>query len=88
MLSTRGYESDPMKAWKKAQARDEAESEAEEEAAAGNSGTDYGYLLSMPILSLSKEKKDELLKQRDGKVCINMKWEYHHIFCVTEAGIM
>jgi hypothetical protein len=34
------------------------------------SGPDYGYLLSMAILSLSQEKKDELLKQRDDKVNI------------------
>ena len=42
------------------------ESADEEEVAA--SGSDYNYLLNMAILSLSKEKKRELRKQRDTKV--------------------
>ena len=45
------------------------ESADEEEVAA--SGSDYNYLLNMAILSLSKEKKDELLKQRDTKVTLD-----------------
>jgi hypothetical protein len=32
------------------------------------SGGDYGYLLSMTLWSLTKEKKDELLKKRDDKL--------------------
>ena len=39
---------------------------ADEEVAA--SGSDYNYLLNMAIVSLSKEKKRELRKQRDTKV--------------------
>lgn len=31
-------------------------------------GPDFAYLLSMAIMSLSKEKKEELLRQRDLKV--------------------
>ena len=31
------------------------------------SGPDYNYILSMPLWNLTREKKDELLKQRDGK---------------------
>lgn len=68
MLTSRGYESDPIKAWKKAQMKDDVESDEEESAAAAASGANFGYLLNMAILSLSKEKKDELLKQRDDKV--------------------
>ena len=30
---------------------------------------DFGYLLNMPMLSLSKEKREELLEQRDNKPC-------------------
>ncbi len=41
------------------------EEEAEKEDA---SGPDYNYLLSMPMWYLTKEKKDELCKQRDAKV--------------------
>lgn len=32
------------------------------------SGPDYNYLLSMPMWYLTKEKKEELCKQRDAKV--------------------
>ena len=47
----------------------------EEEVAA--SGSDYNYLLNMAILSLSKEKKDELLKQRDTKVTLDyLRFQY------------
>uniref|UniRef100_A0A674N3J5 DNA topoisomerase 2 n=1 Tax=Takifugu rubripes TaxID=31033 RepID=A0A674N3J5_TAKRU len=57
MLQQMGYDSDPVKAWKLAQ-------EKEEEA----SGPDYNYLLSMPMWFLTKEKKEELCKQRDAKL--------------------
>ena len=33
-------------------------------------GTDYNYLLSMSLWSLTREKKEELLKNRDDKVCL------------------
>lgn len=36
------------------------------------SGPDYNYLLSMPMWYLTKEKKDELCKQRDDKVNTNV----------------
>lgn len=32
-----------------------------------NEKSSYNYLLSLPLWSLTKEKKDELLKQRDAK---------------------
>ena len=41
--------------------------EAEEEEEEEDSGPDFNYILSMQLWCLTKEKKDELLKQRDGK---------------------
>ncbi len=84
-LVERGYPSDPVKIWKESQKQnnaiveetDDDESRSETSSvsstsSSSSSGPDYAYLLSMAILSLSKEKKDELLKQRDDKVNINM----------------
>lgn len=34
------------------------------------SGPNFNYILNMPLWCLTKEKVDELLKQRDHKVCI------------------
>ncbi|XP_068439815.1 DNA topoisomerase 2-alpha [Clinocottus analis] len=82
MLLQLGYDSDPVKAWKQAQEKnvDTAEEEEEEAAAAtaaaaateeeedDTSGPDYNYLLSMPMWYLTKEKKEELCKQRDTKM--------------------
>lgn len=46
--------------------------EEEEEGEGGekdnSTGPDYNYLLSMPMWFLTKEKKEELCKQRDAKV--------------------
>ena len=84
-LVERGYPSDPVKIWKESQKQnnaiveetDDDESRSETSSvsstsSSSSSGPDYAYLLSMAILSLSKEKKDELLKQRDDKVNINI----------------
>ncbi|KAM6897501.1 DNA topoisomerase 2-alpha [Xenentodon cancila] len=71
MLQEMGYDSDPVKAWKQAQEKNEEEMETEEEEGAekdDNSGPDYNYLLSMPMWFLTKEKKEELCKQRDAKL--------------------
>ncbi|KAM9022892.1 DNA topoisomerase 2-beta isoform 2-T3 [Ara ararauna] len=73
MLVQRGYESDPVKAWKEAQ-----EKAAEEEdpqnpnddassASVSTSGPDFNYILNMSLWSLTKEKVEELIKQRDSK---------------------
>ncbi|KAI5087176.1 DNA topoisomerase 2-beta [Silurus meridionalis] len=73
MLLQRGYESDPVAAWNKAQ-----EKALEEEDRDGNvsdssvdsgssSGPNFNYILNMPLWCLTKEKVDELLKQRDMK---------------------
>lgn len=68
MLQEMGYDSDPVKAWKQAQEKTEdvalsGDEEEEEDA----SGPDYNYLLSMPMWFLTKEKKEELCRQRDAK---------------------
>ncbi|XP_074542772.1 DNA topoisomerase 2-beta isoform X2 [Halichoeres trimaculatus] len=73
MLVQKGYESDPVAAWSKAQ-----EKALEEDADDGNdsdssvdsgssSGPNFNYILNMPLWCLTKEKVDELLKQRDLK---------------------
>lgn len=77
-LLERGFESDPVKAWKTKISKehliendDESEAPPTEIASstsATSGGPDFQYLLSMAIMSLSKEKKDALLKQRDEKV--------------------
>lgn len=76
MLQQMGYDSDPVKAWKQAQEKEmdseeqqqQQEGEEEEEDAENSQGPDYNYLLSMPMWFLTKEKKDELCKQRDTKI--------------------
>ncbi|XP_053309039.1 DNA topoisomerase 2-alpha [Spea bombifrons] len=71
LLIQRGYDSDPVKVWKQTQEKEEAGEmieEEEEEAEAKSSGPDFNYLLNMPLWYLTKEKKDELCKQRDTKV--------------------
>uniref|UniRef100_A0A673HXD3 DNA topoisomerase 2 n=1 Tax=Sinocyclocheilus rhinocerous TaxID=307959 RepID=A0A673HXD3_9TELE len=69
MLQQMGYDSDPVKAWKDAQEKDAEEDEDEEEKEKEEtSGPDYNYLLSMPMWYLTKEKKDELCRQRDAKL--------------------
>uniref|UniRef100_A0A672PNK0 DNA topoisomerase 2 n=1 Tax=Sinocyclocheilus grahami TaxID=75366 RepID=A0A672PNK0_SINGR len=73
MLVQRGYESDPVAAWNKAQ-----EKVYEDEDGDGNdsdssvdsgssSGPNFNYILNMPLWCLTKEKVEELLKQRDLK---------------------
>jgi hypothetical protein len=66
-----------VKAWK-ASLEDEEEKdygagqeEEEEEEGAGppaKKGEDFAYLLDMPMRSLTMEKKDKLIKNRDAKV--------------------
>ncbi|CAL1599176.1 unnamed protein product [Knipowitschia caucasica] len=70
MLQKMGYDSDPVKAWKQAQEKNEEEMEegGEDEEKEDSTGPDYNYLLSMPMWYLTKEKKDELCKQRDAKL--------------------
>ncbi|XP_009980526.1 PREDICTED: DNA topoisomerase 2-alpha, partial [Tauraco erythrolophus] len=68
VLVQRGYESDPVKAWKESQNKEEEEEEEEsEKESTAATGPDFNYLLNMPLWYLTKEKKDELCKQRDNK---------------------
>ncbi|XP_066589354.1 DNA topoisomerase 2 [Prorops nasuta] len=74
-LVRRKYESDPVVAWKMAQNREEALEEiadnAEDEASASSAVVqkeNYDYLLGMTLWSLTYEKKEELLRQRDEKL--------------------
>ncbi|XP_009327895.1 PREDICTED: DNA topoisomerase 2-alpha [Pygoscelis adeliae] len=68
VLIQRGYESDPGKAWKESQNKEEEEEEDESgKESAATTGQDFNYLLNMPLWYLTKEKKDELCKQRDNK---------------------
>merc|ERR1712025_1111676 len=74
-LQRRGYDSDPVKAWKKSLAvestedsQDGEESEAEsQETVADSKGPDFDYLLGMPMWNLTQEKKDEICRKRDEK---------------------
>jgi len=76
-LLERGFVSDPVKSWKATAIKttvivndDESEAPATDVAsstASSTGGPDFQYLLGMTIMSLSKEKKEELLRQRDEK---------------------
>ena len=71
-LSRRGYDSDPIKAWKKVNKTDVEEEANNEEndaqtEAEDDKGPNYDYLLSMPMWNLTQEKKDALCKNRDDK---------------------
>ncbi|XP_035221967.1 DNA topoisomerase 2-alpha-like [Stegodyphus dumicola] len=70
-LQERGYDSDPVKAWKEAQKNlenDEDQPSSDTESEVDSSGPDYDYLLGMTLWSLTREKKEELLKKRDEKL--------------------
>lgn len=74
-LVRRNYDSDPVMAWKLAQNREQALEEVaatEEEnalpTAIAMEKENFDYLLGMTMWSLTKERKDELLRQRDEKI--------------------
>lgn len=69
-LKSRGYRSDPVKAWKAETIDEQEEGEDAEEDTGGKGQPDYNYLLSMQLWSLTREKKEELLKNRDKKVSL------------------
>ena len=69
-LQRKGFDSDPVKKWRKAQVdQDELDagndSDGDEDAL--DTGLDYDYLLGMPMWSLTKERKDDLIKKKDEK---------------------
>ena len=81
-LSDRGYDSDPVSAWRRVYDKQAVEREITENAdesgdedsrasasstPGASSGPDYNYLLDMRISSLTLEKKEKLLKERDQK---------------------
>ncbi|XP_024944592.1 DNA topoisomerase 2 isoform X2 [Cephus cinctus] len=75
-LVRRNYDSDPVMVWKLSQNREEV-LEWQEEAVENADGEvdaptiekeNYDYLLGMTMWSLTKERKDELLRQRDEKI--------------------
>ena len=77
MLIHRGYDSDPVKMWKDAQNKLAAEQDgtdteedtmSEGSTASSSAGPDYNYLLGMALWSLTREKKDDLLKHQEEKV--------------------
>ncbi|XP_059205625.1 DNA topoisomerase 2-beta isoform X1 [Centropristis striata] len=72
MLIQKGYESDPVAAWSKAQEKAHEEDDDGNESdgsvdSGSSSGPNFNYILNMPLWCLTKEKVDELLKQRDHK---------------------
>uniref|UniRef100_A0A3Q2X055 DNA topoisomerase 2 n=1 Tax=Haplochromis burtoni TaxID=8153 RepID=A0A3Q2X055_HAPBU len=73
MLVQKGFESDPVAAWTKAQEKSQEEdykdgNESDGSVDSGStSGPNFNYILNMPLWCLTKEKVDELLKQRDQK---------------------
>ncbi|KAK4474635.1 hypothetical protein MN116_001770 [Schistosoma mekongi] len=76
MLKEANYDSDPVKAWKESIDKAAALREEEETRACETTfqtetveegQPDYNYILNMPLWSLTKERKDDLLAQRDAK---------------------
>ena len=72
-LKRRGYDSDPIKSWKKSVSVDVDEDDGEEGDdgrevhVAKEKGPDFDYLLGMPMWNLTQEKKEELCRKRDEK---------------------
>ncbi|XP_061738599.1 DNA topoisomerase 2-beta isoform X2 [Nerophis ophidion] len=72
MLVQKGFESDPVAAWNKAQEKaqeddnDGNESDSSEDSGS-TAGPNFNYILNMSLWCLTKEKVEELLKQRDQK---------------------
>nr|XP_033326918.1 DNA topoisomerase 2 isoform X1 [Megalopta genalis] len=77
-LVKRNYQSDPVMAWKLSQNREEALENQEEVAEniedesaptpTALASENFDYLLGMTLWSLTKERKDDLLRQRDEKI--------------------
>uniref|UniRef100_A0A8C1K2T9 DNA topoisomerase 2 n=1 Tax=Cyprinus carpio TaxID=7962 RepID=A0A8C1K2T9_CYPCA len=76
MLVQKGYESDPVAAWNKAQEKVCEETLMTDTVfsvdSGSSSGPNFNYILNMPLWCLTKEKVQELLKQRDLKVIISL----------------
>ncbi|XP_064478636.1 DNA topoisomerase 2-alpha-like [Ornithodoros turicata] len=74
-LVDRGYDADPLIEWKKQLKQKQGEEEEEQDDGAESQGEEerdesaesYNYLLGMPLWSLTRERKEDLLKKRDEK---------------------
>lgn len=75
MLVEKGFSSDPVKAWKNTVSKNDVVDDTSEvgSVASSESGPDFNYILNMNLWSLSKEKKEDLLSERDKKVGSNTK---------------
>jgi len=71
MLVENGYSSDPVKAWRKSIAKEDLfeddSGEGSSVVSSESAGPDFNYILNMNLWSLSKEKKEALLAERDSK---------------------
>lgn len=72
MLKKHKYDADPVVRWKQSVARLNSLGDDDENASADGDDenekkSDYDYLLGMPIWNLTKEKKDDILKQQETK---------------------
>lgn len=70
MLVRRGYDSDPAKSWKEAQNKSKDKSDSDDdgdEEDKEKSGPDFNYILNLSLWCLTKEKKEDYMRQRDNK---------------------
>ncbi|ESN96010.1 hypothetical protein HELRODRAFT_68444 [Helobdella robusta] len=66
LLISRKYDSDPVKSWKKVQAKLQ-DNDGSDHANDDSKGPDFNYILTMQLWCLTKERKEELLKQKNKK---------------------
>lgn len=73
-LLEKKYDSDPVKAWRKEIAKSMDEEEDEQKKGKDDDpdlveeGRDFDYILGMKLWTLTKEKKEALLAERDKKL--------------------
>jgi DNA topoisomerase-2 len=77
LLVERGYQSDPVRKWKEKITKEKGylhesagatiSNEVEESDDQESKSLDFNYLLSMPLINLTLEKKEEILKQQKAK---------------------
>eukprot|EP00106_Octopus_bimaculoides_P022777 XP_014790219.1 PREDICTED: DNA topoisomerase 2-beta-like [Octopus bimaculoides] len=68
LLVRRGYDSDPIKAWRESQSKNKEKDESsDDEEKEETTGPDFNYILGLPLWCLTKEKKEEYIRQREAK---------------------
>ena len=71
-LLERKYDSDPIKTWKREIAKslddEEEEKKGKDDEEEEEEGRDFDYILGMKLWSLTKERKEALLVERDRKL--------------------